>query len=224
MRNFVYDFFRWLAIILGYPLQLIFFKRKTYYESGKRKGWKKGGALIISNHYNVFDYLMTMFLVLPRKLNVVTSEMPYQNKFLSFGMKFFGGIQANRLTRDMSFIGKSAEVIKKGQLVQIYPEGRNTPDGNIQPFKRSYVVIAHRANAPIIPIVTDGNYGFFKRTSVIVGDPINVADYITSTSPMPTKEELSQANEIIFNKVLELRQQLEELKNTRKPKRKKENQ
>ena len=225
MRNFFYDFFRWLAIILGYPLQLIFFKRRTYYEDNiKRKSWKKGGALIISNHYNVLDYILNMFLVLPRKLNVVSSEMPYQNKFLSFGMKFFGGIQANRITRDMSFIAKSAEVIERGQLVQIYPEGRNTPDGNIHPFKRSYIVIAHRANAPIIPIVTDGNYGFFKRASVIVGNPINVSDYVTSTDPMPSKEELIKVNEIIFNKVLELRQQLEELKSLKKSKHKKENQ
>ena len=225
MKNFFYDFFRWLAIILGYPLQLIFFKRKTYYEGNvKRKHWKKGGALIISNHYNVFDYFMNMFLVLPRKLNVVSSEIPYQNKFLTFGMKFVGGIEANRITRNMSFINKSAEVISKGQLVQIFPEGRNTPDGEIQPFKRSYIVIAHRANAPIIPIVTDGNYGFFKRASVIVGNPINVSDFITSTEPMPTKNELNRVNEIIFNKVLELRQQLEELKNSRKSKRKKEKQ
>ena len=225
MKNFVYDFFRWLAIILGYPLQLIFFKRKTYYENNvKRKGWNKGGALVISNHYNVLDYFLNMFLVAPRKLNVVTSEMPYQNKFLSFGMKFVGGIQANRITRDMSFMNKSAEVISNGQLVQIYPEGRNTPDGNIHPFKRSYVVIAHRANAPIIPIVTDGNYGFFKRASVIIGNPIYVSDYVASTGPLPTKEELNKVNETVFNKVLELRLQLEELKNSRKSKRKKENQ
>ena len=47
----------------------------------------------------------------------------------------------------------SNELIKKGQLVQIFPEGRNTPDGKIHEFKQSYIVIAHRANAPIIPIV-----------------------------------------------------------------------
>ena len=217
MKNFFYDFFRWLAIIFGYPMQLIFFKRKTYYENNvKRKGWKKGGALVISNHYNVFDYFMNMFLVLPRKLNVVSSEIPYQNKFLTFGMKFVGGIEANRITRNMSFIKKSAELIAKGQLVQIFPEGRNSPDGNIQPFKKSYIVIAHQAKAPIIPIVTDGNYGFFKRASVLIGNPINVSDYITSTGMMPAKDELNHVNEIVFNKVLELRQQLEELKSSSK--------
>ena len=213
----LYDFGRWFAIINGYWLQLLFFKRKTYYEDdAARKCWKKGGALVISNHFNALDYMLNMFLVLPRKLSVVVSEFAYKNKFLRWGMKFFGGIQANRITRDMSFMDKSADVIAKGGLVQIFPEGRNTPDGNIHPFKKSYIVIAHRANAPIIPIISDGNYGFFKRTHVIVGNPINVSDYITSTGPMPTKEELNATNEIIYNKVLELRQQLEELKSASK--------
>ena len=217
MKTLFYEFFRWLAIILGWPLQLIFFKRKTYYEDGvKRKGWRKGGALIVSNHFNVFDYMLNTFLVLPRKLYVVSSEIPYQNKFLTFGMRFFGGIQANRITGDMDFIQKSAAVIQKGKFVQIFPEGRNTDDGEIQPFKKSYIVIAHQAQAPIIPIVTDGNYGFFKRAHVIVGNPIDISDYITSTGLMPTKEEREQVNEIVFNKVLALRKQLEELKATPK--------
>ena len=212
-----YDFFRWLAIILGYPLQWIFFKRKIYYEQGAtKKPWRKGGALVISNHNNVLDYILTMFEVLPRKLNVVASEMPYQNKFLAFGMKFFGGIEANRITRDMSFIDKSVKLISHGKLVQIFPEGRNTDDGNLQPFKKSYMVIAHQANAPIIPIVTDGNYGFFKRAHVIVGKEIDLSQYITSTAPIPPKEELNKVNEIIFNKVLALRLQLEELKKSSK--------
>ena len=31
-----YDIMRTIGLILGYPLQLLFFKRKTYYENGKR--------------------------------------------------------------------------------------------------------------------------------------------------------------------------------------------
>lgn len=221
MKKFFFDFFRWLAIIQAYPVQWLFYKRKTYYEEGaNRRMWKKGGALIISNHYSFFDYPLTMFLVLPRKLNVVSSEIPYKNKFLSFGMNFFGGIQANRLTKDMSFMNKSAEVIRRGQLVQIYPEGRITTDGNLQPFKRSYIVIAHRANAPIIPIVTDGNYGFFKRTRLMVGKEIYVSDYINSTGPMPTKDELVYVDEIIHNKVQSMLDQLNELKDNSKKKNK----
>ena len=211
----IYAIFRLIGLVLGYPLQLLFFKRKTYYEDKRQTHIFKGGKLIISNHFNMFDYVLTSFIVFPRKLNVVASESPFKNKFFRFGMKFFGAIQCNRETRSMRFMDEAAAVIKRGQLCQIFPEGRNTPDGKIHEFKRSYLVIAHRANAPIIPIVTDGNYGIFKRTSVMIGKEIDISSFFSSDRAIPHREELEKENEFVFNKVLELREELERRKRRR---------
>ena len=57
------------------------------------------------------------------------------------------------LTESSSVAYLSAEVLKKGGLVQIFPEGMERYDGQVGPFFQSYLVIAHRGNAPIIPIV-----------------------------------------------------------------------
>lgn len=210
----IYCIFRWLAIFTCFPFQLALFTRKTYYEDGApKRPWKKGGAVIISNHFNFLDYLMNMFVVLPRKLNVVASEFAFANVWIRFGVRFFGVIEANRITRNMRFMDKCAELIKKGQIVQIFPEGRNTPDGKIHEFKHSYLVIAYRANAPIIPIITDGNYGFSRRAHVIVGKPIYPEEYLEiSDRHTPPREELTAANEAIYKRVLSLREKLEELK------------
>lgn len=209
----IYEFFRWFAIITAYPAQLLFFKRKTYYEDGaRRRPWKKGGALVISNHFNFFDYMVNMFAVQPRKLYPVTSEEPFRSKLLTFGMRFFGAIKADRVKKDMRFMDECADLIRRGRLVQIFPEGRNTPDGKIHEFKKSYIVIAHRASCPIIPIVTDGNYGLFRRVHVIVGKEINLSDLITSTGRTPTRAELNAANDAIFHHVLWLREELERRK------------
>ena len=158
-------------------------------------------------------------MVYPRKLNVVASEMPFANRFLRFGMKFFGVIQANRITKSMKFMDECARVIvDKRQLVQIYPEGRNTPDGKIHEFKHSYLVIAHRAKSPIVPIITDGNYGIFRRTRVMVGKEIDISELIQSDARTPSREELTRANDYVFAKVLELREKLEEIKSSKKRK------
>ena len=215
----IYAIFRLIGLTLGYSLQLLFFKRKTYYEDKKSTRIMKGGKLIITNHFNMFDYVLTSFVVYPRKLNVVASEMPFANPFFRFGMKFFGAIQANRVTKNMKFMDECARVIaKKKQLVQIYPEARNTPDGKIHEFKHSYLVIAHRAGAPILPIITDGNYGLFKRASVIIGKEIDIKELITSDARTPSREELAAANDYVYSKVLELREKLEELKLSKKRK------
>ena len=208
----LFDIFRWFAIIQGFWLYWLFFKRKTYYEDGNphRKSRRfKGPKLIISNHYCVLDFMLNMFLVLPRKLWVVASEHAYRNKLQGFGMRFFGGIPCDRRIRSMRFMDRSVEVLKRGGLVQIFPEGKNTDDGQIGPFYASYIVIAHRAGVPIIPIMTDGNYGFFKRTHVLVGNEIDLKDYITAEGPIIPRDQLESANEAIRSKVLALKADLD---------------
>lgn len=203
----IYNFFRILGLVLGYPLQMLFFKRKTYYEDKKSTHIHRGGKLVITNHFNMLDYVLSCFVVFPRKLTAIASEQPFQSAITRFGMKFFGAIEANRITKNMKFMDEAAAVIRAGGLVQIFPEGRNTPDGNIHAFKQSYLVIAHRAGCPILPIVTDGNYGIFRRTHVIIGREIDVSPFFAGERP--TREELARANEIVYAKVLALREELE---------------
>ena len=45
-------------------------------------------------------------------------------------------------------------------------------NGRSFPFTSSTAFIALRTDAPIIPVYTDGNYGLFRRTSVVIGEPI----------------------------------------------------
>ena len=207
-----FDIFRWFAILQGFWLYWLFFKRKTYFEDGNRKRKSrrfKGAKLIISNHVSVLDYILNMYVVLPRKLWVVASEHAYRNKLQGFGMKFFGGIPCDRRIRSMRFMDTSAEVLRRGGVVQIFPEGMERYDGTVGPFYPSYLVIAHRGGAPIIPIVTDGRYGFRKRTHILIGNEINVRDYIKTEGPIIPREELAAANEAIHEKFLALKADLD---------------
>ena len=202
-----YEIFRWIGVITGYPFRWLFFKDKIYYENERATRRVKGGALIIANHFNPLDYVMNVFVFFPRKLYIVASEHAFKNVFLRFGMKFWGGIEANRVTRSMSFITQSIREIKKGHLVLIFPEGHNTDDGTIKAFYPSYILIAHKSNAPIVPVVSDGNYGPFKRLHLIVGEPIDLSAYIDA--PKVNKEEIARLNDIIRDKVLALRAELD---------------
>lgn len=211
-----YTIFRIIGLLSGYPLQWLFFKKKVYYEGKKNNEWKKGGKLIISNHFNLLDYGLVCFMTFPRQLFAVTAEAPFKYKIARFGMKFFGTIEANRQTKDLSFVEKSAELISKGKLLQIFPEGRNTPDGKMHEFKPSYVLIASMADCKIVPIITDGNYGIFKSVSVIIGEEFHLSEILGKDTTVLTKEDINVANEKIHAKAMALRQKLEEIKETRK--------
>ena len=207
------EIFRWLALITGWPVQLLVFKRKTYYEDRRAQGrMVRGKALIVSNHFSVFDYMVNIFLFPFRKLYVV--YWPQNSKRIRWGMKFFGGIVSDRDVMSLRFMDESVKTLEKGRIVQIYPEAYISEDGRMDEFKPSYVLIALRAEAPIIPVITDGNYGFFKRVHLIIGKPIDLWDYCTSEDP--TKEEIMALNDIVYKKCLELQRELEARKQNKR--------
>lgn len=203
------EIFRYLALIPGYFYQLIFFTRKTYYEDKRVQGRRvKGGALVVSNHYHVYDYFVNIFVYFPwRKLYVVMKSDVYRNyAFCRWGLRCFGAIPADRDQMAMGFVDESIRRLRKGCLVQIFPEAHTAKTKEMLPFKTGYVLIAQRADVPIIPIITDGNYGLFRRTHIIIGKPIRLSDYCEHTSP--SREEIEMLNEIVRNRCLELQKML----------------
>lgn len=207
------EIFRWLALLSAWPVQLLVFKRKTYYEDRRAQGRRvRGKALIVSNHFSVFDYMVNLFLFPFRKLYVV--YWPQNSKRIRWGMKFFGGIVSDRDVMSLRFMDESVKTLEKGRIVQIYPEAYISEDGRMDEFKPSYVLIALRAEAPIIPVITDGQYGLFKRVHLIIGKPIDLWDYCTSEDP--TKEEIMALNDIVYKKCLELQRELEARKQNKR--------
>ena len=118
----VYFICRWIGLLKGIVPGLILFKPKLYYEEpGKKPQKLKGGALVVSNHYAVFDYIVSILLFLPRFLRVVSAEFPYHNWFLTFGMNCFRGIKADRTVKSMRFVDESVSAIRSGDKVQVFP-------------------------------------------------------------------------------------------------------
>ncbi len=205
----IYFICRWIGLISALIPGLIIFKPKIYYEDRQKQSRKvKGGALIVSNHFAVFDYMVSVFLFLPRFLRVVSAEFPYHNWFLSFGMNCFRGIKADQSVKSMKFVDDSVKALRKGDIVQIFPEGHNTKDGNVAPFKTPYLMIIMRSGKPVIPVVLDGNYGLFKRVHVIIGKPI-YPDELQLTDDC-SEEQIARANDYIRNRVVSLKCLLEQ--------------
>lgn len=207
MKNFFKEFVRIFGYVTGYPLNLLFFKKKVFLENKNAEKQITGGALIVSNHFNPLDYVMCAFHFFPRKLYVVAAELGYKNKFVAFWMNVTGGIQANRITKDMSFVIRSIRELKKGHIVQIFPEGHNTDDGTIKAFYPSYIMIALKANVPIVPVVTDGNYGPFKRAHVMIGEKIYLD--CPAGSERSKLEMMEKLNDTVRQKMISLKADLD---------------
>ena len=68
---------------MAWPVQLIFFKKRIYYEDKKDTSrFIRGGALVVSNHRSLMDFMMAIFLFPFRKLYCLMSELIYSHGWI----------------------------------------------------------------------------------------------------------------------------------------------
>lgn len=174
------DIFNWFVKITAYPAQKLVFRTKVYYEDKAVQGRRvRGAAIIASNHTSVFDYAAYIFVFFTRTLRTQMAEVLFDKKPLGIFLKMLGGIYVNRDTHNFDFINKSEEILGKGGVVGAFPESRIPRPEEERPleFKPSTAYIALSADAPVIPVYTNGEYFSAKRARVIIGTPMKPSDY-----------------------------------------------
>ena len=206
----MYFLFNWLLKITAYLPRLFILRFKVYYEDKKLQGRRiRGKAVVVSNHRSIYDFALMIFLFWTRTLRCVIGEVIFsRNLILTWFLRALGGIKVERDSHDFAFLGRCTKVLKKGGVVEIYPEARlNVTDEDLLDFKPSAVYIALEGNAPIIPVYTDG--GYFKKSpaNVIIGTPIDLnALYDESRSE---KENIHEITEFVKEKIRGLKYELE---------------
>ena len=81
-------------------------------------------------------------------------------------------------------LAKHIDIIGNGGSICIFPEGRTTPNGIMQPAKGGVAYLSHVTRVPIVPVMINGTYRLYfrdfllrkTRLSVIFGKPIYVRD------------------------------------------------
>ena len=203
--------YNWFVKITGYFVQKFLFKNKIYYEDKNVQSRRiKGSAIIISNHVTVMDFAVMMFVFYRRTLRCLIAELMFErNIFLTLLLKFLGGIKVNRGSHDYSFVNKCCKILKKGGIIEIYPEARIPQEGEETPlpFKSSAAYIALESGAPVIPVYNTGHYFKRGRNNVIIGKPMDVRDYYDSS--LSHSENLENISEIMRQRVIELKNELE---------------
>ena len=196
---FLYNLAHFITKLTAVPVELLFFKRKTYYEDKRQKSRHgKGGLLYVSNHKSFWDYICYFFLVYFHRLRPVVSALMYKkNPVLRFFLHMCGAIVVGEDALDISYIDTCVSYLRKGKKIVIFPEAHFILCDTIQPFSPSFAKIALEADVPIVPLYTDGRYGLFKRTHVAVGRRIEPSEVCVNKS----NEEASRLCKLVQRKV-----------------------
>ena len=200
--------------ITGWPVQLLCFRTRIYYEDRARQDRRiKGPAIIVSNHTSVFDYAVWLFVFFSRTLRFQMAELLFDRKPLGSLLRALGGIKVDRNARDMGFAAESERILAQGGVVGIFPESRLPRPGEERPlpFAPSAAYIALSTGAPVVPVYTDGAYfSPRRRARVMIGVPFYAAELAGEDGT--ERERLARAAAGMREKVKELGHELEKRK------------
>lgn len=72
----MYKFVQWFLRITGYIPSLFYFRRrKVYYENRNSQGRRiKGKAIVVSNHFYVYDFALYLFVFYQSNLRPLIGE------------------------------------------------------------------------------------------------------------------------------------------------------
>ena len=127
---------------------------------------KDRAVLFVSNHQSDFDIPVFLHCIPGSKAFVAKKELR-KVPLLGYWMKMIGCLFIDRkdIKQSVGVIMETAEKLKNGRNMVIFPEGTRSKGGPVKEFKAGSFKPAIKAGVPIVPVTLDGTY------KVIEGEP-----------------------------------------------------
>lgn len=191
-----------LAKVLLLPFFLLLMRPRV---RGLRHLWRRGGAIVVSNHWALSDPIL-IALISPRVVHFMAKQELFQNPAARFVlMRGLYAFPVNRKHADMASLKQAMAVLQKGKVFGIFPEGRRSVTGELDELERGAAFLALRCNVPILPVYSDPRTYRKLRVNMIVGEPMDAAA-IAAAHKGRSVDVVTQA---IADKLQQLRLQLE---------------
>ncbi len=167
-RGMIYPIFRWLL-----PVKFIGFEGVN----------KSGGYILCANHTSMSDPLF-MATAFKRQINFMAKAELFKIPILSQIISAAGAFAVERGQGDMSAIERAENVIKRGHILGIFPEGTRHKSGPPHKAKSGIAYIAMNTRADILPIsfYREGKFNIFKKTTVRCGEVIPFGELYDETA------------------------------------------
>jgi len=192
-----------LRAVFG-PVFKVAFRLKSL---GREHIPREGPAILAANHASFLDPVVVAMCA-RRPVRFLVANDFYRDPRLHTALRSLGAIPVGGdagLIRSFRHIG---EVLGRGGLLGIFPEGGITRDGAMRPFRPGAAVMALRLGVPLVPVHVGGTFEALPRhakwprfvpVTVRFGTPIEVA-----AQRNPSSEEIAGLVESLRSAVIAL--------------------
>ncbi|MEV0203132.1 lysophospholipid acyltransferase family protein [Nonomuraea sp. NPDC050691] len=119
---------------------------------------RTGPAILAANHLSVLDSFLLPAL-LPRPVTFVAKNEYFSgNPVAGWFMRLGNSVPVDRESAHaaQTMLDAATEVLERGELFGIHPEGTRSPDGRLYRGKIGVAWLALRTGAPVLPVALSG--------------------------------------------------------------------
>jgi len=143
-----------------------------------------GGALIACNHQSYLDPII-IGGTSRRPVVFMARDTLFRNRLFARLIRKCNAFPVRRGKLDRKALQTAVDKLRAGRLLLLFPEGTRTDDGSIRELHSGAVMLAHKANVPIVPAAINGAFQAwpkthrlfrFKPVSITYGEPMPPPD------------------------------------------------
>ena len=136
-------------------------------------------TIIISNHYSNFDAFFIYWIYgRSKKIHFVTIAETKKKLWSRFITWLFDCLYIDSNTNNLVFLKQCIRILNDDGIICIFPEGYvNQRKYGFLEFQASYVFLARKTQAVILPLYIYPELSFFQKTRIYVGEPLKTHDY-----------------------------------------------
>jgi 1-acyl-sn-glycerol-3-phosphate acyltransferase len=117
----------------------------------------KGGVLLIANHQSYLDPILVA-VKLRRPVSFFAKSELFENRFFGWLIRNLHAFPVRQGAGDIGALKQAVQKLKEGHVLNVYPEGSRTEDGELLPIQPGVALIVRKAGVPIVPVVVDGSF------------------------------------------------------------------
>jgi 1-acyl-sn-glycerol-3-phosphate acyltransferase len=130
--------------------------------SGLENFPREGAVILAANHVTNFDVFPMQF-TLPRPIFFMGKAELFKNPLIDVFLRNLSGFPVQRGEKDEWAMRHAAKVLKHGQTLGMFPEGKRSKGKGLAVAKTGAAQLAIEANCPIAPMAVVGSDQFFKQ-------------------------------------------------------------
>ncbi len=163
----------WVYWILYWIIRTLFSLYFRVRVTGLAHCPEDGAVIVVANHRSGFDPPM-VGAILRRPVHFMTKAELWSYPFLPLLFKYVHAYPVRRGRPDRKAIRHSLDILRRGEIIVLFPEGHRTETGDLQEARAGVVYLAQKTGCLVLPIGISGRYGFRRTIRYVVGEPFQL--------------------------------------------------